>query len=100
MKTNMKKFTSLTDLYDRCEAGDQDAQRVCIGTLLNLGCDHLATPGSPITKNDPKWLLYYRGLLRYIDSLVGEYGLSEVEAFREVLKEVNSIRGYCDDISL
>jgi hypothetical protein len=98
--TKIKRFTSFHDLYERCKSGDEAAQRVCIGALNNLGCDHLADSGVPAKPGTPKWQRYYHGLQEYISALVGEYGQSETKAERQVLAEVNHVRDCCDDVKL
>lgn len=96
--TKTAKFASLRDLWTRAQAGEEMAQKVCVGALNNLGCDHLAhsAGGRP----EPKWAKYHRGLEQYLDALVSEYGVSETKAERELLAEVNMARTYSDDVSL
>lgn len=97
MKT--KKFTSLQDLHERASTGEEMAQKVCIGTLTNLGCEHLADD-SPYGMTRPKWKRFYHGLLSWLDSMVGEYGHSESRAEKDLLAEVNNARSYSEDIEL
>jgi hypothetical protein len=89
-------FKSLHDLYERARAGEVMARKVCIATLNNFGCDHLASG----QKSDPKWVRYYRGLQTYLVALVAEYGESETSAEKEVLAEVNAARSYAGDVDL
>lgn len=84
-----KKFTSLNDLLQRSQAGDDRAQRICIAALRNLGCEHLATRRRG--DSDPEWRLSWDGLQSYVSALVGEYGMSETRAFRDTLAEVNNV---------
>lgn len=95
----MKKIKSLHDLYSRCEAGDEAAQRLAIGTLQQFGCEHLADSFRG-PKSDPKWRRYFRGIHRYFDSLCGEYGIPEGKAEREIVAEINNVRDCCDDVPL
>jgi hypothetical protein len=100
-KTTIKKFASLRDAYDRAKAGDEAAQRCIIGCLSNLGCDNtLANQGHNLKYGASKWVRHYRGLDEYISALVGEYGMTETKAEKEVLAELNSARTYSDDIKL
>lgn len=95
-----KKFKSMHDLYQRCDSGDEQAQRICIGALQNLGCDHLAEPSKRCAPDRPKWYWFYRGMEQYIEALICEYGVHEDKAFREVLAEVNNVWDCCDDVKL
>lgn len=90
------KFKSLPDAFKRAQDGCETSQRAIIGCFNNLGCDHLVTR----SKTQPKWLSYYQGIQTYIGSLVGEYGVSETKAEREVLAELNSARIYSDGVIL
>jgi len=100
MKTKkIAKFSSLSDAYSRAMSGEEDAQKCIIGCLNNLGCDHLASSGYPGEKSE-KWQRYYRGLQEYISALVGEYGVHEDKAEKEILAELNAARSYSDDVLL
>lgn len=89
---------SLSELYRLADGGDERYQRLCIVALNNLGCDHLATGKQ--WKNSPKWKAYHHGLGQYVDALVGEYGETEDDAFRQVLEEINNVRDCIDQAQL
>jgi hypothetical protein len=92
------KFASFSDAYRRADAGDERAQRAFIGCLNNLGCDHLADHHKQIPV---LWKRCYHALRSdYIGSLVGEYGIPEHQAERDILAELNCARDYSDDVKL
>jgi len=87
-------YPSLSAVYEAARGGDSTARKMLRAALTNLGCEHLAAgPGE-------RWERSYRGLVAYVSALVGEYGMSEGRAFKEVLAEVNAARGYCNDSDL
>lgn len=92
-----KKFKSLHEAYVRADGGDVLAQRCIVGTLRNLGCEHLARK---VLDDDPKWLTHWRGFQQYLMALVGEYGESEAAAERELLAELNNSFSYADNVEL
>lgn len=100
MAKKFKKFKTMRELYERCSGGDEQAQRICIGALQNLGCDHLADAAKRFHSNQPKWYRFWVGLNEYITALVCEYGESETKAERTVLAEVNNVWDCCDDVEL
>lgn len=70
-----KKFRSLLDVY-----AAPNAEELLLGFLRNVGCDHLLRGNGP------------RGAVEsYLMSLVGEYGVSERQAERDVLAEINNL---------
>lgn len=96
---------TMHELFERADKGDEGARKVCVGCLRNLGCDHLADHGYRKDEKTgrytvPKWLRFYRGLMLYLGSLVGEYGMTEAQAFKDLLAEVNAARYYSHDVSL
>jgi hypothetical protein len=95
-KTQIRPVRDFHDLWEKAEK-DENYQRLCIGALENLGCEHLAAKG---VRSEPKWKRYYNGLMDYVSSLVGEYGESEGAAFEQVVDEINFVIGCCDDVSL
>ena len=107
-KKSIAKVKSLSDLWDRANGETKTAenyQRLCIVALRNLGCDHLAEAhkgagDKPLFNDPPKWRAYYDGLIDYVGSLVGEYGISEDKAFRDVRDEVNFVRDCIDQADL
>jgi hypothetical protein len=101
-KTKIQKFKSLRDASTRADAGDEVAQRCIIGFISNTGCDHLMTSHRKMygDKERTKWQAAWMGLNEYISALVGEYGVPEVKAEKEVLAELNNAFSYQDTISL
>jgi hypothetical protein len=97
MAKRISKYKNLREVYEKARGGDEQTQRTIIGTLENLGCDHLATK---TMKSQEKWSQYWDGLSRYIDALCSEYGVREDKAEKEVLAEINGLRGMCDDVQL
>lgn len=92
------KFKSWRDLYDRCKAGDEKAQRICIGALHNLG--NTTLPSKREGQEMALWQRAYHGLQKYISALVCEYGETETKAERDILAEVNNVIDCCDDVKL
>ena len=93
----MSKIKSLNDLRIKAK-DDERYQKLAIAGLSNLGCEHLAIAERRYTKS--KWEAYYGGLMSYVSSLVGEYGVSESKAFREVRDEVNNVIDCIDNVNL
>jgi hypothetical protein len=93
----MKPIKSLNELKQLAET-DERYQRLCIVSLENIGCDHLAK--SKKKWHPIKWQAYHAGLLAYVDSLVGEYGETEIEALQSVIEEVNGVTNCIDQATL
>ncbi len=91
-----KKVKTWSELNALCRDGDERWQKVVIGALQNLGCEHLAGGGM----GRSKWERHYHGLMEYISALCSEYGESETKAEKQILAEVNHVRDCCDDIVL
>jgi len=99
-KVKGPKVKTWRELYDKCKAGDEFWQRVCIGALENLGNPTMPSRHDPFCKNAPKWQAAYRGLQEYISALVCEYGEGEDAAERSILEEVNFVVDCCDNVVL
>ena len=96
-KKLIAKVTSLNDLYQRANDND-DYKKLCIVALQNLGCEGLAEDNRKY--HDAKWRSHWDGLVTYVGSLVGEYGVSEDKAFRDVRNEINFCRDCIDQATL
>jgi hypothetical protein len=82
----------MSDLHKRAKDGDVAYQRLCVLALHNYGCEHLK--GS--AKHYPEeWAQCWQGLSQYWDALVGEYGIPEDKAEREMVQEFNSLLKLC-----
>lgn len=93
----IKKVKSMSELWQLAKT-DERYQRLVIVALNNLGCDHLAQGcrrWHPV-----KWEAYFNGLNQYIESLVGEYGESEVKAEKSILAEINNVRDCIEQADL
>ena len=90
----LPKATSWSDLYDKASRGvyAERWQKVIIGALHNLGCEHLAKNPRCQYPKHLEWQNHYRGLQEVIMSMVGEYGMDETTAEKQTLDEVNYVR--------
>lgn len=77
MARSKKKFRSLSEVF-----AAPNCDEILMLFLRNMGCEHLAADRHSTGRD---------GLNRYLMSLVGEYGVPEAAAEREVLAEINNL---------